>query len=265
MKRRSYETLGAQMPIKELTPTRRPVPDSLFGGRLRDAYLLDLEVVQVEDISAHVRSLTVASTDLLGFDFTAGQDLMIEFPDGARTVRRRYTIRRADPAAGTADLELEIHIGGGVAARWAADAEVGSRLEAIGPRGVITVRSEFGSHLFVADDSAMPAAFAMLEALPPDATAAAVLVTAHGADSRPGPASSADAPLLWVEEAQVPKAIDGLDLRGGVAAYVLGERRLVLGTVGVLVAAAVERDAIASKAYWRRDQPNAAHGEPAHD
>ena len=85
------------MPIEELTPTRRPVPDNLFGGSLRDAFLLDLEVIRVEHIAAHVRSITVASTDLLGFHFKAGQDLTIEFPDGSRTVRRRYTIRRPTP------------------------------------------------------------------------------------------------------------------------------------------------------------------------
>jgi len=27
--------------------TRRPVPDNLFGGRLRGAYLLDLEVIDI--------------------------------------------------------------------------------------------------------------------------------------------------------------------------------------------------------------------------
>jgi NADPH-dependent ferric siderophore reductase len=253
------------MPIEELTPTRRPVPDTLFGGRLRDAFLLDLEVVRVEDIAAHVRSITVASTDLLGLHVKAGQDLTIEFPDGSRTVRRRYTIRRADPAAGTANLEFEIHSGGGVAARWASDAKVGSRLEAIGPRGKITVVAESGSHLFVADESSMPAVFAMLEFLSPDATATAVLVTSHGPDSRPGPLSSADTRLRWIEEAEVPEVIDGLDLRRGIAAYVLGERNLVLSSVDALVAAGVDRGGVASKAYWRRDQPNAAHGEPARD
>jgi NADPH-dependent ferric siderophore reductase len=152
-----------------------------------------------------------------------------------------------------------------VAARWAADAKVGSRLEAIGPRGKITVLSESGSHLFVADDSAMPAAFAMLESLSRGATATAVLVTSHGPGSRPGPLSSADTRLLWIEEAEVPEVIDGLDLPRGLAAYVMGERHLVIRSVDALVAARVDRDGVASKPYWRGDQPNAAHGEPARD
>jgi NADPH-dependent ferric siderophore reductase len=47
-----------------------------------------------------------------------------------------------------------------------------------------------------------------------------------------------------------------------MAAYVNGERQLVLRTVDLLVSAGVGRDAVASKAYWRDDQPNAANGEP---
>jgi NADPH-dependent ferric siderophore reductase len=253
------------MPIRELTPTRRRVPESLFGGRLRDCYLLDLEVERVEEIAPHVRSITMGSTDLLGFDFKAGQDLMIEFPGAARPMRRRYTIRRADAAQGTVDLEFEIHGGAGVAARWATDAKVGSRLDAIGPRGSVTVSPESPSHLFVADDSAMPAAFAMLEALPPGSTATAVLVTPHGPGSRPGPLSSADARLLWIGEPGVPEVIESLELPPDVAVYVNGERRLVIRSLELLMALGVHRDSISSKAYWRGDKPNAAHGEPEHD
>lgn len=248
-----------------LTPTRRPVPDSLFGGRLRDAFLLELEVVGVEAIAPHVRHLTLASTDLLGFEYQAGQDLMLDFSEPGHTVRRRYTIRRADPIAGTVDLEVEMHSSAGVATRWALDATVGSRVEAVGPRGTIFLRPAAGSYLFVADDSAMPAGFAMMEALPRGSTAMAVLVTPHGAESRPGPDVSADVRLLWVEEAQVPEAIAGLVLEQGVAAYVYGERSLVLDAVSLLAAAGVDNDAIASKAYWRRNQPNAANGEPTRD
>ena len=125
------------MTAHQLTPERRPVPDTVFGGRLKGAYLLDLELIAAGDISPHVRALTVVSPDLIGFEYAPGQDLMIEFPDGEGTARRRYTIRRANPTEGTAELEFELHEGGGAAARWAADAKVGSRLDAIGPRGTV--------------------------------------------------------------------------------------------------------------------------------
>jgi NADPH-dependent ferric siderophore reductase len=139
--------------------TRRPVPDHMFSGRLRGSYLLDLEVVGVDEVASHVRLITMASSDLVGFEYIPGQDLLFEFPDGDRALRRRYTIRRSDPVEGTADFEIELHDGRGPATRWAAKAELGEHLEAIGPRGGISLRPTATSHLFVVDDSAMPAAF----------------------------------------------------------------------------------------------------------
>lgn len=250
------------MKADELGGTRRPVPETLFGGRLKDAYLLDLEVVHVEQVAPHVRSVTLVSRDLLDFEYVAGQDIMIEFPDGGRSVRRRYTIRRADPTEGTADLEFEIH-GGGVATRWGAEAEAGQALSAIGPRGAIAVRPEFHTHLFVVDDSAVPAAFAMIEALPPGATAMAVVVTPHGAASRPTPITAASATVRWAEPDDLGSTLSDLELPAEVVGYVFGERRLVTEATDLLVTAGVERGNISSKAYWRRDQPNASHGEPA--
>ena len=248
------------MPTDAHTPTRRPVPENLFGGRLNGSYLLTLSVVATEDLAPHVRSVTFASTDLVGFEYVPGQDLMIEFPMADGSLRRRYTIRRADPQAGTATLEFELHDGRGVANEWARGATVGDRLESIGPRGNIGLRADAEHHLFVADDSAMPPVFAMLEALPAEASATAVLVTPHGPESRPGPRQPA-ASVVWTDEASLSEVLPPLD--GGVA-YVFGERSMVKDARQTLGAAA-GADRIAAKAYWRRDQPNAGHGEPRHD
>src|SRR5580700_7491751 len=98
--------------------TRRPVPDDMFDGRLKGSYLLDLEVVGVDQVAPNVRLITMASSDLVGFEYMPGQDLLFEFPDGVLTLRRRYTIRRLDPATGIADFEIEIHGGRGPATRW---------------------------------------------------------------------------------------------------------------------------------------------------
>jgi NADPH-dependent ferric siderophore reductase len=179
--------------------TRRPVPDDLFGGHLKGSYLLDLEVIGVEEIAEHVRLLTVTSSDLVGFEYAPGQDILFEFPDGDRTQRRRYTIRRLDSLEGTADFEFEMHNGSGPATRWAAKAQVCQRLEAIGPRGAVKVRAEATTHLFVVDDAAMPAAFAVLDALPANMSAIALLVTSHGAKSRPTVAGNPETSLLWLD------------------------------------------------------------------
>lgn len=255
------------MPGLEQAPTPRPVPEGSFGGRLRGAYLLDLEVLRVDEIAPHVRSVRFGSTDLLGFAFGAGQDLMITFtagPAGRAGMRRRYTIRRADPGAGTVDVEFELHPGAGVANAWAAGARTGDRLEAIGPRGTMAVR-EAAAHLFVADDSAMPAAFAMLESLPAGAVATAVLVTPHGPRSRPGPDVGSGVVLVWGHEDELGGLLAGVPVVPGATAYVNGERRLVQAAGERLRRAGLAPDAVATKAYWRRDRANAAHGEPDRD
>jgi NADPH-dependent ferric siderophore reductase len=208
----------------------------------------------------------MASSDLVGFEYTPGQDLLFEVPNGDLTLRRRYTIRRSDPAKGIADFEIEIHDGRGPATRWAAKAELGEHLEAIGPRGGISQRLTATSHLFVVDDSAMPAAFAMLEALSEDTSATVLLVTSHGARSRPaaaagGPAAS----FVWLDRAEVLELLSDLHPVAGTAAYLFGERHLVRSAEELLIAGGLGRDAIASKAYWRRDQPNASHGEPSYN
>ena len=243
--------------------TRRPVPDDMFDGRLKGSYLLDLEVVGVDEVAPHVRLITMASSDLVGFEYTPGQDLLFEFPDGDRPLRRRYTIRRLDPSVGIADFEIEIHDGRGPATRWAAKAELGEHLGAIGPRGGISLRSTATAHLFVVDDSAMPAAFALLDALPSDTAATALLVTSHGVESRPTPAGAPATSLVWLDQAEMLEMLSDLHPAAGTAAYLFGERHLVRTAEELLIAGGLDRDVIASKAYWRRDQPNASHGEPS--
>jgi NADPH-dependent ferric siderophore reductase len=241
----------------------RPVPDHMFGGRLTGSYFLDLEVIGVDEIAEHVRLVKVASSDLVGFKYEPGQDLLFEFPDGDRTLRRRYTIRRSDPEKGTADFEFEMHRGSGPATRWVAKAQAGQRLEAIGPRGAVKVRSEAATHLFVVDDAAVPAAFSMLDTFPANMSAIALLVTSHGAKSRPTVAGRRGTSLVWLGQEEIVNELNDLYLPADTAVYVFGERQLVRLVEEILVEDGVDRDAIASKAYWRLDQPNAGHGEPS--
>jgi NADPH-dependent ferric siderophore reductase len=243
--------------------TRRPVPNDMFGGHLKGSYLLDLEVIGVDEIAPHVRLVTMASSDLVGFKYTPGQDLLFEFPDGDGVLRRRYTIRRSDPALGIADFEIEMHDGRGPATRWAAKAELGEHLEAIGPRGGISLRPTAASHLLVVDDSAMPAAFALLEALPAETPATAVLVTSHGAKSRPATAGAPATALVWVDQTGMLEMLSDLHPTAGTAVYLFGERHLIRTAEELLIASGLDHDAVASKAYWRQDQPNASHGEPS--
>ena len=72
--------------------------------------------------------------------------LAVPLDDG--TINRRYTIRRADPAAGTVDLDFVVH-GHGPGARWATDAPSGRPITAVGPRGKVVPAADVDWHLFV--------------------------------------------------------------------------------------------------------------------
>jgi NADPH-dependent ferric siderophore reductase len=246
-----------------LTSTRRPVPADLFGGRLQGAYLLDLEVVGVEEVSPTTRAITFSSSDLVGFEYQPGQDLMMNFPRPDRLARRRYTVRSSDPDAGTAVVEFVVH-GHGPASDWAESAGPGDRIEAIGPRGTILIDTGADHHLFVGDESAVPATFAMLEALPATASATIILEVETPASERPLPAAATTTLVRWVGLGAVPAAIAAIDLPAGAHhAYVNGEASMVRAARQALTDAGLSAEAISTKAYWRQDQPNADHGEPA--
>src|SRR5262249_61900534 len=103
-----------------------------------------------------------------------GQDVMLLVAvDGKRPVRRRYTIRQLDAAARLLTLDIVLH-GDGPGERWVRSAESGDKIEGIGPRGKITTSATADWHLSIGDESALPAMFAMTEALPPDRPATLV-------------------------------------------------------------------------------------------
>jgi len=246
----------------EARPNRRPVPADLFGGRLTECFLLDLEVTGISEPRPQTRTISFTSPDLVDFAWQPGQDVMFEIP-GTANARRRYTIRRADPVAGSLDIDVVLH-GTGPFARWAANAVVGDRISGIGPRGVVTVRENAAHHLFVADDSAVPFTLAMIEALPSGREATALLAPDEPL-TPDAPESAATLQVSRVGAGELVDQLRSMPLPEGTVAYINGERTLVRHAVNQLTDRGLPADAIASKAYWRRDQANAAHGEPARD
>ena len=207
----------------------------------------------------------------------AGQDLMLSVPaeDGA-TFRRRYTIRRLvpdDPAVGLPVVELEIVAHGeGPGARWVRTAGPGDPVEAIGPRGKIPVDPEAAWHLFVGDESAVPAIFAMLEAVPEGAPALARLEVGGPGDELDPPAAAVD--LRWVHRGGSPAgdpgpltaAVGDTPLPEGAGrVYLFGELKVVAALRRQLVDRGLPADQLSPKPYWRHGVANAAHGEPDRD
>jgi NADPH-dependent ferric siderophore reductase len=244
------------------------------GGPLADASLWHLEVVGVSEPGPDFRRLTFTAPGLDGLRFTAGQDLMFRVPrpDGALT-NRRYTIRGFDASRAEVTVDVSLH-GAGPGTDWVRRAGVGDPIDAIGPRGKVTPRLDAEWHLFVADDTGMPGALAMIEALPSTTTTLAVLeVDAPEDEQKPSGAPRSGSDIIWAHRSGRTEPGDPALLRGALErielpagdgqAYVSAESRVVRDLQALLIDRGLRPDQVSGKAYWRRGLPNADHGEPA--
>jgi NADPH-dependent ferric siderophore reductase len=207
--------------------------------------------------------------------YSAGQDLMLAIPaDDGRHFRRRYTIRGVDRHDGLVDLDFVMH-GHGPAARWAATAVAGDRIEAIGPRGKVTLDPTAQWHLWAGDESAVPATFAMIEALAPGATAWAFLdVVGPEEQQQVDVPDGVEATVSWLHRGTAPagavtalaESLASMPLPPGRGhAYVAGEMAAVAAWRDVLLRRGLAADQISPKSYWRLGRANAEHGEPLPD
>jgi NADPH-dependent ferric siderophore reductase len=248
-------------------------PFAELTGSLAGTRRLDLEVAESDRLSPSIQRIVLTSPELAGFRYHPGQDVMLLVAaDGIRPVRRRYTIRSLDRARMSLTLHVVRH-GDGPGERWVRAVVPGDRIEGIGPRGKITTRPAADWHLFMGDESAMPAILAMTESLPGDATATLVIEVPEPDDEQEllapartmvswlhrlaGPAG--DPRVLAAEAAEVELP------PGDGHAYLLGEAKVVSRLREVLAGRGLTQDQMSPKAYWGRGRANAGHGEPARD
>jgi NADPH-dependent ferric siderophore reductase len=236
-----------------------------------DVAAWDLEVTGTEQLTPTMRRLRFTAPGLADFSYQPGQDFMLTVPAGAASFRRRYTIRSFDQAAPTVDIDVVMH-GDGPAAAWAASAQPGSHIEAIGPRGKVIVDEAAEWHLFAGDDSAVPASLAMAESLSnPDR--ALVVLEVDGVDDQQQShtADGGDVPVHWLHRAgadpsssgNLVAALETIDLPSGAGhAYLAGELGVVAAMRSALLARGMTPEQISAKPYWRAGRANAAHGEP---
>jgi len=256
-----------------------PVPSPNGGDRtnadflrMPDVSLLRLRVVEIADTGTATRQLRLAGDDLAGFGYAPGQDLMIvvDTADG-RIIRRRYSIRRVDTTENAVDLHV-ITDTTGPGARWARALRVGDEVEAIGPRGKITLAEGVDWHLFLGDDVAVPAISAMVEALPEGGRAIVVADIVSSADeTKIDPRHPVDVDWTWRHRGHNPagdptpllSAAADLNLPAGVGhAYVFAEAAVVNMCRDKLAERGFAPERISPKAYWGRGRANASHGEP---
>ncbi len=249
------------------------------GGPPAEASLFHLEVIEAGPLTPTFHRVVLTAPGLGDHLYRAGQDLMLRIPQaGERIVNRRYTIRDFDPARAAVTIDVSLH-GAGPGTDWVRGAGIGDRIDAIGPRGKVTLREDADRHLFVGDETGVPGALAMMEALPPGSGATALLeidTPADEQDFRPPEAeTAATVDVRWLHRAgrsepgdpsPILAALGDVALPAGpVHAYVAAEAGVVRRVREALTARGLEEAQISAKAYWRRGLPNAEHGEPARD
>lgn len=267
------------MPSRTPTPTGGPnaaprtAPDSAalvarLGG---DVAAWDLEVTSAVALTPTMRRIRCTAPGLADLSYRPGQDLMLAVPADGASFRRRYSIRAFDPAVPSVDIDVVLH-GDGPAAAWAASVQPGDRIEAIGPRGKVTVDGDADWHLFAGDDSAVPASLAMAESLP-DPDRALVVLEVDGPDDHQQAytADGREIVVRWLHRAgadpasatNLVAALETIDLPGGHGhAYLAGELGVVAAMRAALLGRGLTPEQISAKPYWRAGKANAAHGEP---
>jgi NADPH-dependent ferric siderophore reductase len=226
-----------------------------------------LVVTRVEDITPRMRRIRVTARELKDFRYFWGQDMALAFVRGdGQTVRRRYTIRRFHPFHLLMDLDFVMH-GDGPGMRWAEAARPGATIDAIGPRGKITLVPDAEWHLFAGDATAVPGTLAMLEAVPAAQPARAFLQVDNADERQPFARTRDPNEVTWhygdVDDRPLTSTLTEANLPAGRGhAYLAGEVSLVLALKNALLSRGWSADQISAKAYWNHGRANAGNGEP---
>ncbi|RII19646.1 Vibriobactin utilization protein ViuB [Streptomyces sp. YIM 130001] len=206
--------------------------------------LFDLEVTRGHDLSPSLRRFTFTGETLNHFE-SGGRDQSLSLflphpyqaapvlppaqdqaawyrayramPSDVRAVMRSYTVRaqrRGDDGRTEVDIEFALHPDGGPACRWAETAGAGDRVAVLGPMTAdnsgVRFRPPAGTDwvLIWADETALPAAAAILEALPAGTPAKVWLEVPYAADRRTLH-TEADAEITWLARDEAPAAGQG--------------------------------------------------------
>jgi NADPH-dependent ferric siderophore reductase len=227
--------------------------------RRRRGRAWSLMVANRQSITPRMTRISLVSDDLATLAWTPGQDMVLELPlQGGVVAPRHYTIRGFDAEEQRIDFDLFDH-GGGASAQWLAGARTGDTLIALGPRGRTRIAPDVEKHLFIGDETAIPAILAMARSLGRNTLATALIEVESEEDAQPL-AVEADVTVEWrYRRGAVGETasllLDRLEaLRPNpwsTQAYVLGETGQVRQIRHYLMARGFDRARITAEGYWR--------------
>ncbi|WP_406169451.1 siderophore-interacting protein [Streptomyces sp. NBC_00996] len=145
-----------------------------------------------------------------------------ELPDDVRAVMRSYTLRALRRSPDEIDIDFALHgvqpgaaTPAGPASLWASRASAGDRVVLLGPavedNRAIRFRPPEDTDLVViwGDETAVPAASAILESLPADTRVRAWLEVHHAGDIQ-DLVTAADAEITWLVRGDDPHCLSGV-------------------------------------------------------
>lgn len=238
---------------------------------------ITLEVQRTEQLSPHMVRVVLGGADLARFPDTPYTDRYVklifpkaevqypepfdmdtiraDFPREGWPSQRTYTVRALDRGAGELTIDFVVHGADGLAGPWAAAAGKGDVLRLMGPGGAYAPDPEADWHLFVGDESALPAIGAACERLPAASVARAVLEVDGPAEEQPLPVAA----TTWLHRDsarpdQLVDAVRAMEFQPGrLQAFVHGEadavrsvRRHLLNERGM------PRADLSVSGYWRK-------------
>ncbi|CEA09862.1 Vibriobactin utilization protein ViuB [Arthrobacter saudimassiliensis] len=260
------------MPAEPLSPppgaARRPARPLVF-----------LEVLRREQLTPHMVRIVAGGPNFFRFqpkDCTdsyckiwfgpdgrpvpEGADLEQMRADSPREqwpVSRTYTIRWVDTEAAELAIDFVVHGDEGIAGPWADSARPGDTLSFSGPGGAFTIDPEADWYFFAADESALPATAAALEALPAAAVGQAFLEVQGPADRQVLRAPEG-VQLHWLYRDEDPapgllaRSVAAAPWREGtVQVFAHGEREAMKALRDVFFShRGLERSRVSLSGYW---------------
>ena len=161
----------------------------------------EITVTAVEDVTPHMRRIHFSGDDLGRFADIGNMHVRLTFPapgeampvprlgpngmpgwpeGAARPVERKYTIRTIDVARGRFAIDFVLHDVPGPGSSFAKTARPGQRIGMAGPGGRGLVAADW--HVFIADETGLPAVARMLESLPAEARGIAIIEVADAGE-----------------------------------------------------------------------------------
>ncbi len=182
-----------------------------------------------------------------------------QLPPDDLPVTRTYTVREVDEQAGSLAIDFVVHGDAGIAGPWAAAAEPGDKLVFSGPGGGYAPDPMADWHLFVGDESALPAIGAALSALPAAAVGIA-LIEVYGTDDQIELTAPAGLQIRWLPRGQhdagtssvLADAVADLSWPAGrVQVFAHGERESMKALRDILFTVrGLPRSQVSLSGYW---------------